>query len=122
MPLQDVQIHPFAAPCRPDRPVAKAVPRLQHLAHAGAHARRAIARRSPIKAELAGKPAAKKPAKKKPVSKALPKAVVVAAVIPAPSTNGKRPVVSIDDVLELKAIVGRVGANSAKILIDAMSK
>jgi hypothetical protein len=83
---------------------------------------------STIKSELGGAAAAaKKPAGAKPVAKkqaanaSATKAAAPVAAKPTPSANGKHPVVSIDDVLALKAIVGRVGAGHVKTLIDVMS-
>jgi hypothetical protein len=77
---------------------------------------------SSIKAELAGKPGAKKPAPKKAAANPPVKKVEAPKAASAvPSANGKQPLVSIEDVLTLKAIVGRVGASHVKTLIDGLS-
>jgi hypothetical protein len=76
---------------------------------------------SSIKAELAGKPAAKQPGPKKAAPAPAAKAAAPRSATPAPAANGKGPGVSIEDVLTLKAIVGRVGAGHVKTLVDAMS-
>lgn len=71
---------------------------------------------STVKSDL-GK--AKKPvaAAKKPAAKGVTTLLAKAA----PSVGGNGSMISLDDVLMLKAIVGRVGAANVKTLVDAMS-
>ena len=70
----------------------------------------------PVPATIAKKPTSAPAAKKEPASKPQAK--------PAPATGskGKAGVVGLEDIHAVKALVGKVGADNLKTLIDLISK
>jgi hypothetical protein len=71
---------------------------------------------STTKAELLGKPAKKKPGPKPKAAALKPEP---AQAQPAPAKKGA---LEVDEVLALRALVDRVGADNLKRVIDAMAR